>query len=232
MNPNEEPKAKARPHRGSVLSFIALLVGPFLAFFLFVFLMEVGLGVFRTPPNDEEMIAHFRLHQADFERLVQIYREDPHLVNMKGGLFWDMPGLSPEVRSIMDRTKVYSLRNDYTFWIPPDPYSEEAKMQRGQIASLRKADSGALEVRKVSGIYLSYSHPEVRRWNANFSQVFKGYYYTPFPPLIEGKRMKKPYGAEWVAPRLNPYPPGFGVCDCYCRRFEPQWFIRLCQSCR
>ncbi|MEW6112143.1 MAG: hypothetical protein AB1664_08445, partial [Thermodesulfobacteriota bacterium] len=38
----------------------------------------------RRLPTDEEMIAHFQKHRADFERLVQIYREDPNLPTRPG----------------------------------------------------------------------------------------------------------------------------------------------------
>jgi len=61
---------------------------------------------FRSLPSDEEMIANFRKHRADFERLVQIYREDLSVPNDEVGVL--LP--SAEVKKIMDRIRVAQCR--------------------------------------------------------------------------------------------------------------------------
>jgi hypothetical protein len=47
---------------------------------------EANARYVRPLPSDEAMIAHFRRHRADFERLVQIYRNDQSLYTPWGGL--------------------------------------------------------------------------------------------------------------------------------------------------
>jgi hypothetical protein len=188
---------------------------------------EYGLAPFRFLPSDEEMIDHFRKHRADFELLVQIYREDPHLPN-RGGIVWEP---TPEIEAIMKRINVRLLRTDRCFWLPPDPYSEDAKTQTETLQLGQKR--GEAEARQYSGVLLGYAHPPVRRGLVeNFSQVFKGYYYTPFPPRIEEGRLKRPFGFgdEWIFPTLDLYPSKFTSEWCVYRQFEPQWFIEMCQG--
>lgn len=192
---------------------------------------EYGLDILRSPPSDEEMIDHFRKHRSDFERLVQIYREDPSLPN-RFGIVWEP---TPEIEEIMKRINVRLLRTDWCVWLPPDPYSEDAKTRIETLQLNRKIHGGDAEARQYSGVLLGYAHPPVRRRGGiveYFSQVFKGYYYTPFPPRIERGRLKRPFGCgdEWIFPTLDLYPSEFTSEWCVYRQFEPQWFIEMCQG--
>ncbi|MBM4328954.1 MAG: hypothetical protein FJ118_17545 [Deltaproteobacteria bacterium] len=185
---------------------------------------------FRLLPTDEEMIAHFQKHRTDFERLVQIYREDPSLPNRWGMV--DYHELHPKEQAIMARVGVNGMRGDWQSWVPPDPYSVEAQKQVATLGLFREAQKGTSEGRKFSGVILSYAHPPVIRLNADLAWVFKGYYYTPLVPKIENGRLKKPDGGERIFPTLNTYPSWLICGNCVLKQFEPQWFIRLCQGCK
>ncbi|MEW6532819.1 MAG: hypothetical protein AB1473_18460 [Thermodesulfobacteriota bacterium] len=185
---------------------------------------------FRGLPTDEQMIAHFRKNRADFERLVQIYRQDPKLPNRWGMV--DYQELDREKQAIMARVGVNGMRGDLQSWVPPDPYSAEAQNQVANLHLFREAQEGTPKGRKYSGVILSYAHPPVIRLNADLAWVFKGYYYTPFVPNVENDRLKKPRGNEWISPTLNRYPSNLACGDCVYRQFEPQWFIRLCEACK
>jgi hypothetical protein len=182
---------------------------------------------FRQLPSDEDMTAHFQKHRADFERLVQIYREDPKLPR-RPGINYDEA--TPEAGAIMERISIGGMRGDSVVWIPPDPYSVEAQKQNVASDLFTDARLGWPEGRKYSGVLLDGAHEPVIRLNADLTQVFKGYYYTPFVPKIENGRLKKPRGYEWISRTLNGYPSKLAPGDCVCMQFEPQWFIRLCQS--
>ncbi len=211
---------------GVVIVLIVGIAGTYLL------IAEYGLEILRFPPSDEEMIDHFRRHRADFERLVQIYREDPHLPTRSSGIVWEP---TPEIEAIMKRINVDILRTDWCVWLPPDPYSEDAKTQRETLQLGRKIHRGDAEARQYSGVLLRYAHPPVRRRGdlvEYFSRVSKGYYYTPFPPKIERGRLKKPFGcgAAWISPTLNLFPSELSSGTCVYRQFEPQWFIEMCQG--
>ncbi|AFM26642.1 hypothetical protein [Desulfomonile tiedjei] len=190
-----------------------------------LFVYEFGLGPFRCLPSDETLIRHFQKHRADFELLVQIYREDPDLPNNFGMV--SKP--TPEISAIMNRINVRDLRSDWTIWLPPDPYSEEAKSETKARKLIQKVHRGEAEGRRFSGVSMTYDHGPVRRFDKYLSEVFKGYYYTPFPPRVENGLLKKPDGAEPVFHHLNTYPPRLILGDCVYRQFAPQWFIKLCQ---
>jgi hypothetical protein len=187
---------------------------------------EANAQYVRLLPSDEEMIAHFRRHRVDFERLVQIYRNDQSLYTPWGGLR-DPP---PHVKEIMERIGVYGVLSDWTIWMPPDPYSEEAQQQVKTLGLIPMIRRGYPEARKFSGVRLWYAPGHVKRLNENLSDVLKGYYYTPFVPKIENGLLNKPSGGEWIASTLNNYPSRLKSGECVYRQFEPHWFIELCQG--
>lgn len=207
---------------GVVLIILAIIV---VVIAVGMFVAEYGPAPFRVLPSDEEMIAHFHRHRADFERLIQIYREDPSLPNRFGMV--SQP--TPEMETITKRINVNWPTSDWTVWLPPDPYSEEARRVTKALQLDRKIHRGDVEGRKFSGVRIGYAHLPVRRFDKNMPEVFKGYYYTPFAPQIENGMLKKPVGGEWSYPSLNTYPSRLITGDCVYRQFEPQWFIRMCQ---
>ncbi|MEW6530419.1 MAG: hypothetical protein AB1473_06255 [Thermodesulfobacteriota bacterium] len=186
---------------------------------------EEGAPFLRFLPTDEYMIRHFRRNRADFERLVQIYREDPSPPG-EGG-FW-VP--TTEARAIMARINVAYVVRDSSIWVPPDPYSYDARKEIERSKLIRRIDEGDPQARKFTGLFVRYIHPPVIRLNRYFSKVSKSYYYTPFAPKVENGLLKlAPDGGKWLFPTLSQYPPDLGSMDCAYRQIEPQWFIRLCQ---
>jgi hypothetical protein len=207
-----------------VVTAVTLYLG--LAFF--VLFVDFGWEPFRSPPTDEEMIAHFHKHRADFEQLVQIYREYRSLPNRGGMVGFDEP--PPKIKAIMDRINVSGMEGDWEVWLPPDPYTEEARHEVKASGLLRKAQLGHADGRKFSGVILRYAHQPVRRLEGHWPRVFKGYYYTPFPAKVEKGLLKKPERAEWIVPTLDTYPAKLIPGNCVYRQFEPQWFIRMCEA--
>lgn len=183
---------------------------------------EAHAPYFRSLPSDKEMISHFYGHKEDFERLVRIYREDLSVPADRAGLL--LP--TPRVKELMNRIGVTAVDCDGMVWLPPDPYSNKPDVVK-RIARLRTAGSG--ERRRFTGVVLAYGHPPVKRFRY-LVPVYKGYYYTPFSPQVEGRRMWTPNGAEWILATLNKYPPRMDFCECFYRRIEAHWFIRMCRD--
>jgi hypothetical protein len=77
-------------------------------------------------PSDEEMIGHFNQHRAEFEQLVQKYR------NFRPARTWPAPPelisfekSSEEVKRLLLQVQVYGLSHGGGKWMP-EPYSEKA----------------------------------------------------------------------------------------------------------
>jgi hypothetical protein len=177
---------------------------------------------FRFLPSDEAMIAHFREHRADFERLVQIYQEDQSQPDSRRS--W-VP--TAEARAIMGRIGISWMDGDGDMlWVSSDPYSEQAKEQA---RSFQRLAWNSPEARKFTGVLFGYDHAPVKRLNQHFSQMKKYYYYTPVVQSTTDGFLTASSRRVEVFPTLNEYPPRIGD-SCAYRQFEPQWFIRMCQQ--
>ena len=176
----------------------------------------------RPLPTDEQMIANFREHRADFERLVRIYRDDPSIrVNVIGIL---QP--TPEIKAVMARINVDSVEGDGMVWMPPDPYANEPSISK-QKAELNHWP----QKRKFSGVKLNYAYGTVITYH--FGLISKDYYYFPLIPRVSGGVLvltgSPAGGYPRVAKTLNSYPAKFPQYDCFCREIEPHWFIEMCR---
>jgi len=231
INLNETIKGKPRWMRavivliGLTLPLVILAAGGMVAIWIFE-ICTSGFSAtydsyapyFRFLPSDEEMIAHFQKHRADFERLVRIYRGDEPAVS------------AGEVEAIVKRIKVRWVRSDRTVWLPPDPYSDDAEQTTKKLDLRRRALRFDPAMRKFAGVFLGYDHPPVRRLNWYLSDVYKGYYYTPLPPRIDRGRLRTPDGDKRVFATLDSYPSDLISGYCVYRQFEPQWFLEICQG--
>ena len=186
---------------------------------------EDAAPYFRSLPSDEQMIAHFRKHRADFERLAHIYSQDWSAATRWGRVYYQ--NATPEAKEIMKRIGVTSIRSDLTIWMGPDPYSPK---NRQRIRELMFEGRDSSKGQTFTGLVFRGVQQPVSRLNENLSEVFKGYYYTPFIPRVENDLLKKPDGGEWISPTLNSYPSKLISGNCVCCQFEPQWFIELCQG--
>jgi hypothetical protein len=90
-------------------------------FFLFYSFHDLPL-LLRPLPSDEEMIANFRRHRADFKQLVRIYREDLSVPTDVVGTLEP----TPEIKAIMDRINVDVVKGDGMVWMPPNPYCHDS----------------------------------------------------------------------------------------------------------
>ncbi|MEW6141449.1 MAG: hypothetical protein AB1733_24770 [Thermodesulfobacteriota bacterium] len=226
---------KENPSRGKrpsalrlVVLGLGLLIGGLLAIAMVIPLTIAYHGLRNNwealltfPPSDEEMVAHFRAHRADFERLVQLYGQDPrHGVIIRP---------TREMRAIMKRIKVTWMVPDTKIWMPPDPYSEEARHEIKRLNLEWKRHRGYPEVRRFSGVILGYQHKPAIRLK-NLSYIEKEYYYLPVVPQVANERLRTPTGHTRLFPTLNSYPADLVSGWCVYRQFEPQWFIRMCES--
>lgn len=217
----EQPMAKKTKMR---LIWTGVIIVPLLAPILYFVHLELDLGsLIRTLPSDEKMIANFREHREDFEKLVKIYRYDSSVPFDRLCL-----NPTPDVEVIMKRAHVTGLCTDGYMWIPPDPYSEEARMR-----SIKRYAFGG--PRDISGIFFSYDHGPVRIGTGKFDHVRKSYYYTPMIPRIEKGRqypayelLLTPVHRYRLFTSLNTY-SDLLPAECYFRQIEPQWFIELCR---
>jgi len=202
-----------------------LIFVPTVVLFYYFILPDLP-SLLRFLPSDQAMIAHFRKHRADFERLAQIYREDPSVpTDVVGQL---LP--TPEVKVIMDRINVTSIEGDNILWMPPDPYSRDPNFLKEKSKLELKWHSP--EGRKFSGVIFHYAHEKVIRLIYG-QEVCKGYHYLPFVPEVRNGKLIVPAcflgGLFFAASTLNAYPPDFATGDTAYREIEPHWFVRMIQ---
>jgi hypothetical protein len=183
---------------------------------------------FRSLPSDEEMIANFHEHRADFERLVQIYREDLSVPT----LFIQLKP-TPEVKAIMDRIHVGAVWGDGIIWLPPNPYSTEPSfLKRRRSLHLKlfsRETRQSRETREFSGVMLYYIHPTVMGFKY---PLHKKYYYVPFAPRVKKGELLLPGGRGWacMAETLDSWPFDCRLSQCAYRQIEPHWLIGLCEG--
>lgn len=151
---------------------------------LFVLLAYLGFLVlryglydpasFRSLPSDSEMIENLQRHRADFERLVQIYRED---LSMPTDRIFGSLNPTPETKQIMNRVKIDDIKTDREIWLPPNPYSKEIFSGNWMELRIKRGYDDPAR-RKYSGVILNYVHKAVTR-REYMEPVYKRYYYVP-----------------------------------------------------
>lgn len=202
---------------GIALLFVSTYLLMFHAFYSFA---DLPL-LLRPLPSDEQMIANFHQHRADFERLVQIYREDLSIpTNVIGHL-----EPTPQIKGLMSRINVDAVEGDGMVWMLPDPYSNDPSFVK-QRTGIRWP-----EKRKFSGIKLGYACGTIITYH--FGLISKNYYYVPLTPRVSNGRLllilSPPGGDPWITETLNSYPLEFRQYDCFCKQIEPHWFIEMCR---
>ena len=226
---NQDSEKTRRRLLPRIPMWVGALLGTFAVIFVLLslrFIDEIGWVPFKTLPTDEEMIANFSKHRADFERLVKIYEEDLSVpTDVVGQL---LP--TPQVRSLMDRLNVASIISDGQIWIPPDPYSLEPKFLRERVRLQSSIQSA--EARRLSGPMFSHVHGRVTRLEY-LQPVYKSYHYIPSAPKINNGVLITPGTPATGYPRLygslNAYPPDFATFSCAYKQIDARWFIGMCQ---
>ncbi len=167
-------------------------------------------------PSDEEMLRHFNTHRADFEQLVQGYRN----YRQKGVLYEKS---SPEVYNMMKKVGLYGIveasGSAGCCWYP-EPYSERTLQIRksleirtsktqatgGEIIATLRRDLPELfeniapiqnlgdknRVTCVIDLYpgrVPLKQPNYKVRLCYLTLMHKGYYYFPQPPRVENNRI-------------------------------------------
>lgn len=208
----------------------------------------------RVPlPTDEEMIAHFQAHRAEFEELVLRYRtfaEREHWPELK----W--PREEERTQQLTKQADIATI--DYlslSYWLP-DPYSpstaQRVKSIRDEctqnVKQWRETDDTIHAIPPPKCRLLGYQYGvlrfrrllpnggyHTRSWR--YVAVWKEYINFPEPPRIDQNYLFGPmqedgkYGyKKRVFNSLNVYPPDWKDYECVLRPIDSHWFIVLCNG--
>ena len=223
-------------------------------FSCFYCMLYYYLLVWNPLPSDEEMIANFRAHRADFVEAVRRYREYPADYTP-----WDWYK-EDDTLELFNRAGIDHIQHSSVVWLP-DPYAVETAVKvRRELLGAKDYSLfdryGALRIQPATTPRID--HPDrgdtSRHYHGSllFGVIWKDYYFFPEAPRIENGLMLGPLGIvgrggpgsrfhekegvatvqskERVLPSLNRLPRKWQDYECVYRRIEPQWFIRMCNG--
>jgi len=203
-------------------------------------------------PSDEEMIANFQAHRADFEELVRQYR-----TFTSATLFANWDGRA-DIKEKMRRVGIGRISETTYRWYP-DPYSiktaqeDDKRIHNKDFTMYVSAKYWEIVVKpepenKYRSARLIHANKDVR-----LSAVWKDFVHIPEVPRIEnGSLVGRPYVVpsknfpdtkyyekenvyiqqkhRRVLPSLNTIPENWKVYECVYRQLEPQWFLEMCNG--
>nr|WP_320113878.1 hypothetical protein [uncultured Desulfuromonas sp.] len=208
--------------------------------------------------SDEEMIAHFRAHRAEFEELVRRYREYPRPPDQDTS-FWYKKG---DTQELMQRAGVSRLVGLAPSWFP-NPYSaKSAKYFSELIKSGQAAKRGLFYKYDTVGVIpvpkrlpLPWKKDKTNQYRFNtlgHGTIWKDYCHIPeiariedgellWPLGIVGKGARVPHYQEIdgipvgqrrkrVFASLNEFPEHWRNFECVYRQIEPHWYLRMCNG--
>lgn len=235
---------------------VSKAMGIALAVFLCLMGCNYYLLLIRNPlPSDEEMVANFKAHRADFVEAVRRYREYPADYTP-----WDWYK-EGDTLELFKRAGIDSIEHVSSVWLP-DPYAVETAVKvRREL--LRAKDYslfdryGELRIQPATTPRIEHpdrgDHRRHYRGSPLFGVIWKEYYFFPQAPRIENGLLLGPlsivgrgaHGAVFhekegvatahqftarVLPTLNRLPRKWQGYECVYRRIEPQWFIGMCNG--
>lgn len=189
--------------------------------------------------SDEELIAHFQEHRAEYEDLIWRYRNFERRPGIAG---WST---DPEIKALADKIKVTYIANIGSLWLP-NPYSQESAER---IEASKHPCSGCENYWRLMDKYGT----QAMTTNIGPSEYFlpsegplrKEIIHIPEIPIVEGGRIKPPAKAwrlnkapkavptkregAMLLPSLNSVPSELGQRACAYREIEPHWYIALCR---
>ncbi len=192
-----------------------------------------GKSVSVELPSDAEMIAHFQAHRADFKELVRLYQTNTWSVwrEQDGKM---LPFKTDEYQALLKRLNLIGFGDDGAIWLS-DPYG---------VDTAKKA--------KAMNLFKAYAHHGIIVSTGNMRlssrlgrRVWKDYFYVPVVPKVEKGLLWWPrsrykgtlHRSSRVLESLDDYPAGWFLeppqprrGECVYRQFEPQWFLKLCNS--
>ena len=224
-------------------------------FFCFYCMLYYYLLVWNPLPSDEEMIANFRAHRADFVEAVRRYRDYP-----ADNTPWDWYK-EGDTLELFNRAGIDRIAHGFGVWFP-DPYAvATAVRQDREVQKLPPFAAfdkyGDLRIQPATTPRID--HPDrsdtSRHYHGSllFGVIWKEYYFFPEAPRIENGILLGPlqttyredHGAVFhekegvatihqftarVLPTLNRLPRKWQDYECVYRRIEPQWFIGMCNG--
>jgi len=187
--------------------------------------------------SDDEMIANFKSHREDFQRLTQLYLTEGY-GNTLRAFEWGS-GVSSETLLLLERTGVEQIDGTSTggLWLP-DPYSVETAKLAGE-QEIPEGNPYETLIFEFADSF-RYQTPSFR-----YLEVTRGLTYFPVQPRIENGELLWPVGLDGnyrrrapVLSSLNVYPDIWkrdrseNSCKypCVYRQIEPQWFIKMCRA--
>lgn len=197
-------------------------------------LMGMWEWFYNPLPSDEAMIEHFYEHQAEFEELLRRYRtyekNEPCKVRP---CTWDSVA---ETQALKEKVGVFSIGfNVGRLWLP-DPYMPDAaKRGREFVLSNRYPyDGDRLFHRYAAATFRRTDETPNGEMTLRYGRITKTYMHVPEVPRVENGNFWWPPAfdrqlSSRVFESLNAYPPNWRRAECVYRRFEPQWFIRMCR---
>jgi len=227
---------------------------------LAVFLCLMGcnyysLLIWNPLPSDEEMIANFKAHRADFVEAVRRYREYP-----ADNTPWDWYK-EGDTLELFNRAGIDNIAHGFGVWYP-DPYAVATAVRRErkrrELPPFAAFDKyGDLRIQPATTPRIE--HPDRSdtsrhyRGSLLFGVIWKEYYFFPEVPRIENGILLGPlqttyreeHGAVFhekegvatihqftarVLPTLNRLPRKWQDYECVYRRIESQWFIGMCNG--
>lgn len=223
-----------------------------------VFGLYYLIWVFNPLVSDEEMIAHFRAHRAEFEELVRRYRDYPRPPD-KDTSRWYKEGNTPE---LMQRAGVARLVGLVPTW-HPNPYSVKSAKEFHELVKAGQARKlGLFKKYDTVGVTpipkrlpLPWIKDKTNQYRFNtfvHGTIWKDYCHFPEIPRIENGELLWPLtivgrGASnseyhekqgvstWqnrdrILPSLNKFPEEWKSFECVYRQIEPHWYLRMCNG--
>jgi hypothetical protein len=207
--------------------------------------------------SDEEMIAHFRAHRAEFEELVRRYRDYPRPPDKDTSL-WYKEGDTPD---LMQRAGVVRLDYSTPIWLS-DPYSVETAKKIQEAFKVKGMFGKCWSPYKYGAVRVTPIPKRLPLIKGNTNQyrfntfvhgtIWKDYYHFPEIPRIENGELLYPMGVvgkgarvsnyqeidgipvsqprDRVLPSLNRYPEEWESFECVYLQIEPHWFLRMCNG--
>ncbi|WP_374403240.1 hypothetical protein [Niveibacterium sp.] len=193
---------------------------------------------FNPLPRDEELIAHFKAHRAEFEFLVRTYYSAPEPRPGQHRVLWDE---TAKVQNVKKALSVDWIGPHGAFW-PRDPYAPDA------VERIRAIDvatpEGRFARRQQESLKVVFFVDRTEALALRFpgdAMIWKALFHTPVPvrvtdgyleyPPEPGKRTPN-FSAipEQVLDSLNGYPSGWKKGECLYRQIDPQWFLMMCRA--